>query len=179
MKKIILIAAGLLSFWGVNAQTTVQAAEEADLYTTRAEKFSDSAGALIQKEYIRVGNILDCVIQVVRYTDMINGAKVSALRFTDALGKVAILDEDEIDALAVSMKIIKEKVLDSAPANYTETIFRSRCGFEAGSYYEKGVWKSYLKLRLHDNYSYTFMKKGDFDIFLKILENAKAKIRVF
>jgi hypothetical protein len=89
---------------------------------------------------------------------------------------VAILDEDEINALAISMKIIKDSVLDSAPANYTETVFRSRCGFEAGSYYDKGVWKSYLKLRRRDNNSYTFMKKGDFDIFLKILENAKAKI---
>jgi len=176
MKKIVLTAAVVLSFLGGHAQTTVQATEDADLYTTRAERFSDSAGALIQKEYIRVGNILDCVIQVVHYTDMINGTRISALRFTDALGKVAILDEDEISALAISMKIIKEKVLDSAPANYTETIFRSRGGFEAGSYYEKGAWKSYLKLRWHDNNSYTVMKKGDFDIFLKILDNAKAKI---
>ena len=74
-----------------NGQTTVHPEDEADLYTTRAEKFSDSAGALIQKEYIRVGNILGCVIQVVHYTDLINGAKVSALRFSDVMGKVAIL----------------------------------------------------------------------------------------
>ncbi|WP_431211643.1 hypothetical protein ACQ86N_38465 [Puia sp. P3] len=125
MKKIILTAVVLLSFRVLQAQstdstrtqtprttytqTTVQPGDEADLYTTRAEKFSDSAGALIQKEYIRVGNILGCVIQVVHYTDLINGAKVSALRFSDAMGKVAILDEDEIGALAISMKIIKEK----------------------------------------------------------------------
>jgi len=176
MKKIVLIAVVLLSFRGVYAQTAELPAEEADLYSTRAEKFSDSTGALIQKEYIRVGNILDCVIDVVHYTDLVNGTKVSALRFSDALGKVAILDEDEIGALVISMKIIRDTVLVSAPSHYTETFFRSRCGFEAGSYYDKGVWKSYLKLRRHDNNSYTFMKKGDFDIFLKILGNARAKI---
>ena len=170
MKKIILTAAVLLSVSGVYAQV-----EDVDLYS-KAEKFADSSGVLVQKEYIRVGNILDCVIQVVHYTDMINGAKVSALRFADALGKVAILDEDEIDALAVSMKIIREKVLDSAPAHYTEAVFRSRGGFEAGAYYDRGIWKTYLKLRLHDSGSYTFMKKGDFDIFLKILGEVKERM---
>jgi hypothetical protein len=37
-------------------------------------------------------------------------------------------------------------------------------------------WTSYLKIHRHDNNSYTTMKRGDFDIFLKILDNAKAKL---
>ena len=175
MKKIVLIAIVLLTACGVYAQTDSQASSEVDLYS-KAERFSDSAGVLVQKEYIRVGNILDCVVQVVHYTDMVNGARLSALRLSNAQGRVAILDEDEINALAISMKIIKDKVLDSEPAHYTEAIYKSRCGFEAGSYFVRGVWKSYLKLRGRDEAAYTYMKKGDFDVFLRILENAKERI---
>ena len=67
-------------------------------------------------------------------------------------------------------------IMPSYPHNYTETYFRSRSGFEAGCYTERGEWKSYLKLKRHSNDSYTFMKRGDFDIFLRILDNAKAKL---
>jgi hypothetical protein len=90
---------------------------------------------------------------------------------------VAYLDSDEIDALTISMKTIREKVLPSPiPTSYTESFYRSRCGFEAGCCSDKGEWKPYLQLKLHNHASITLMKKGDFDVFLQILDNVKAKL---
>lgn len=175
MKKLILAFIVIFSAQSAFSQIQGDTTEDVDLYT-KAERFADSSGTLIQKEYIRVGNIRDCVIQVVHYTDLIKGGKVSALRFVNSAGKQAYLDPDEVDVLAASMKIVSEKVLGTTPSIYTETHYISRSGFEAGSYFANKQWTSYLKIHRHDNNTYIAMKKVDFDIFLKILDNAKAKL---
>jgi len=71
MKKLIL--AFIVIFFAQSAFSQIQGdtTNDVDPYT-KAERFADSSGTLIQKEYIRVGNIHDCVIQVVHYTDLIH-----------------------------------------------------------------------------------------------------------
>jgi hypothetical protein len=175
MKKVLFVLVVFLSFHHVQAQVQNLSSAEQDLYSN-TEKFSDSAGRLIQKEYIRVGNVLDCVIEVLHITDVINGTKMSAIRFSDPQGRVTLLDADEIYVLDSSMKTIRDKILPAVPANYTETYYKSRSGFEAGCYTDKGQWKPYIRLKRNDNTAYVFMKKADFDIFIRILDNAKAKL---
>lgn len=148
---------------------------EVDLYSN-AEKFADSAGLLIQKEYIPLGHILTCNIQVVHITDMVNGTRRNALRFINSQNQQAYLDEDEVGALEVSMSAIRDKVLATTPANYTEVKYKSRSGFEAGCVFQKGAWQSYLWLKRHDDTTMIVMKRSDFDVFLQILNNVKAKI---
>ena len=90
--------------------------------------------------------------------------------------KSALLDADEIDGLIKSVKIMQEKIFPSLTSNYTEVSFKSRGGFDAGCYWSKGNWSTYLKLEKYDKDSYVFLDKEDFQILLKLLEQAKARL---
>jgi hypothetical protein len=182
MKNIFLVVV-LICFHGLSWAQTQQPQQtqagqppdqEADLYTN-AEKFADSAGRLIQKEYVPSGHILSCNIQVVHLTDLVNGSRRNALRFVNNQNQDVYLDEDEVGALTVSMYAIRDKVLPTNPANYTEVKYKSRSRFEAGCFYEQGKWKLYFELNRHDSSTTVEMKKSDFDIFLQILDNLKTK----
>lgn len=146
-----------------------------DLYSN-AQRLDDSAGTLFQKQYIHMGHILNCSLDLIHFTDLISGTRFSALKFSGTDGRVAVLDSDEVVGLTVAMHLINEKVLATHPANYTETRYRSRCGLEAGCFTEKGGWTTYLWLRQHDAAAFVRMKKSDFDVFLEILDKVKAKL---
>ena len=151
---------------------------------SNAEKFSSKAGTLIQKEFIDVGTINKTVVQVIHYSDLISNETVSSVRFeyevvssysTDT--KIASLDADEIDGLIKSIRMMQEKVFAMTPTNYTEVTYRSRGGFEAGCYWSKGDWATYLKLEKYDEKSYVFLKKDDFPALLALLEKAKTMLK--
>jgi len=180
MKKTLSLAT-LLVFaticFGQNQQT-----KEQEL--SNAEKFSSKAGALIKKEFIDIGKIKDAEIKVVYYTDLINNQKQSAVKFEyehtgkySSDTKIAVLDADEIDGLIKSIKIIQEKIFPSTATNYTEVSFKSRGGFEAGCFWSKGSWSTYIKLEKFDSDSYVFLNKDDFPKLLELLEQAKLKIQ--
>ncbi|MBL6447970.1 hypothetical protein JMN32_16760 [Fulvivirga sp. 29W222] len=147
---------------------------------SNAEKFSAKAGTLIQKEFIDVSRINKADVKVVRYTDLVSDESISAVRFEyEVVGsysadtKVASLDADEIDGLLKSIKMMQQKVLSSTPINYTEVIYKSRGGFEAGCYWNKGTWSTYLKLMQNDGKSYLFLKKDDFPELVTLLEKVR------
>lgn len=159
-----------------------QDTKEAEL--SNAEKFSSKAGTLIKKEFVEVGVINKAEIKVIHYNDMISNESVSSVRFeydvassysTDT--KIASLDSDEIDGLIASIKMMQEKVFQMTPTNYTEVTYKSRGGFEAGCYWSKGDWKTYLKLEKYDGKSYVFLKKSDFPELLAQLEKAKGLLK--
>ena len=159
-----------------------QDTKEAEL--SNAEKFSSKAGTLIKKEFVEVGTINKAEIKVIHYTDMISNESVSSVRFeydvassysTDT--KIASLDADEIDGLIKSIKMIQENVFQSAPDIYTEVTYKSRGGFEAGCYWSKGDWQTYLKLEKYDGKSYVFLKKTDFPELLAQLAQAKSLLK--
>ncbi len=147
---------------------------------SNAEKFSAKAGALIKKEFVEVGSVKDAKILVVYFTDLITNTTQSALKFEyEHVGKyststkAAVLDADEVDGLIKSIKIIQEKIFPSTSTNYTEVSFKSRAGFDAGCYWSKGTWSTYLKLEKYDKDSYVFLGKNDFPALLNLLEQAK------
>jgi hypothetical protein len=41
---------------------------------SNAEKFSDKAGTLIQREFTPIGSVHGCKVEVLRYKDLINGS---------------------------------------------------------------------------------------------------------
>jgi hypothetical protein len=177
-KKTILFCT--LSFL---ATLTFAQTKEKENQQSNAEKFSERAGTLIQKEFINIGDIKKCELNVIHFTDLISNQKTSALRFEyDYEGsstsdtKRAVLDADEIDGLIKSIKIIQEKILPSTPSNYSEVSFRSRSGFEAGCYSKKDNWSAYMKLEMYDSNSYVFIDKDDLGQLLTLLENAKSKL---
>lgn len=180
MKKFTLILAltALTSF--TFAQQVAKAKEQE---VSNAEKFSERAGSLVQKEFIDIGSLKKCDIQVATFTDLISGQKSSAVRFEyeykssySSDTKVALLDEDEIDGLMKSIKIIQDKVLPTTATNYTEVNFRSRSGFAAGCFSKKESWTTFMKLEKFDSNSYVFMDKEDLTSLLNLLQQAKAKL---
>lgn len=151
---------------------------------SNAELFSSQAGTLIEKEFIDVGNIGKIEIQILKITDMISGQSIRSLRIekkvretysTDT--KIAHLDSDEIDGLIKSIKIIKESVFGTTAKNYTEITFKSRSGFEAGCFWSKNDWSTYLKIEKYDRESMVWLNRDDFDQLLELLELAKSKIQ--
>jgi len=171
--SILLIATNLCF-----GQTETKARE-----ISNAEKFSDKSGTLIQKEFIDVGDLKRCKIQIAKFTDLISNQKTSAVRFEYAYissyssdTKLALLDADEIDGLIKSLKLIQEKIIPTSSTNYTEVSFRSRSGFEAGCFSKKDSWSIYLKLERYDSKSYVFLDKEDLPKLLQLLENSKSKL---
>lgn len=160
-----------------------QVAKAKEQEVSNAEKFSDRAGSLIQKEFIDIGSLKKCDIQVAKFTDLISGQKSSAVRFEyeykssySSDTKVALLDEDEIDGLIKSIKIIQDKILPTSAPNYTEVTFRSRSGFSAGCFSKKDSWTTFMKLEKFDSNSYVFMEKDDLTQLLTLLQQAKAQL---
>lgn len=159
------------------AQTTKE------LEVSNAEKFSTSSGVLMKKDYLDVGNINKVKVQVVNFQDLTSDKSTSAIMFecevtsrytTDT--KQALLDVDEIDGLIKSIKIMQDKIFPTNSENYTEVIYRSRGGFEAGCYWKKGKWTTYLKLEKYDSKSYVFLNQKDFTTLYSLLEQAKGKL---
>lgn len=175
-KAILATGIFLLTATATFAQT-----KEQEL--SNAEKFSAKAGALIQKEFVEIGSVKGAKIKVIYFTDLITNTKQSALKFEyESVGKyssdtkAAILDADEVDGLIKSIKIIQDKVFPTTATNYTEVSFKSRGGFDAGCFWSKGTWSTYLKLEKYDKDSYVFLGKDDFPTLLGLLEQAKTKL---
>ena len=177
MKNTIKIVFALLVF-------NVTLSQERSKDLSNAELFSSQAGTLIEKEFIDVGKINNNTeIKILKITDMISGASIQSLRITTTLKssysddtKIAQLDSDEIDGLIKSLNIIKERVFNTNVTNYTEITFKSRSGFEAGCFWSKNEWKTYLQIEKYDRKSMVWLKRSDFDHFLELLMAAKTKI---
>ena len=114
---------------------------------------------------------------------MISEKSTSAVRFeyevkssysTDT--KKAMLDADEIDGLLKSIKVMKDRIFPSTSDTYSEVTYRSRAGFEAGCYWSKDKWTTYLKLEKYDGKSYVFLGQEDFTTLYELLVQAHAKL---
>lgn len=155
--------------------------QEKELSNT--EKFYAKSGTLFEKSFVSIGELEGVKIQVMKITDLIDKKTSSGLRFEyEAYSKygnstkIAVLDPDEIDGLLKSVKILTTNVFPSTRQDYTEVIFRSRGGFEAGCYFVKNEWKAYLKLERFDKDSYVFLSTEEFSKILPLLEQAKQKL---
>jgi len=159
---------------------TVAETQEKEL-KSKTEEFSAKSGTLIQKEFIDIGTIKGCQLQIINLIDLIAGDKTSGVRFEyrsaySSDTKSAFLDADELDGLIKSIKIIQERILPTAPLNYTEVSYKSRSGFQAGCFQGKKEWSAYLKLESFDNNSYVFLNRDDLDKVLSFLSIIKEKL---
>jgi retron-type reverse transcriptase len=154
-----------------------------DREQSNIEKFSAKSGTLIEKQFVDVGNLKGVKVQLFIITDMLSNSKASGLRMEyvatgrySSDSKIAVLDQDELDGLIKSINILKTKVFNTTRDSYTEIIFRSRSGFEAGGYYSDGKWKTFMKLERFDKDSYIFLQPEDFDALAELLQQAKQKL---
>jgi hypothetical protein len=179
MKKILLSGLWIvvLAIAG-SAQTQTSSREQSNL-----EKFSARSGTLIQKQFIRLGKLKTVTVELLVITDLVANTKIAGVRMeyeaSSSLGndtKTAFLDADEVDGLVKSVNLLKSNVLITTPDNYTEVIFGSRGGFEAGAYFSSGKWTTFLKLERYDSRSSVYMKPEDFDQLLELLKQANLKL---
>ena len=156
--------------------------EENEKSQSKAETFSEKSGSLIQKQFIDVGKLKSCTIQVAIFTDLITNQRTSAVRFekeyratysSSSDDKIALLDGDELDALIKSLTLLKDKIYSTTPTDYTEINFKSRSGFAAGCFYSKGKWSPYMKLEKFDGNSYVFLELNDTQPLIDLLIKAK------
>jgi hypothetical protein len=179
MKKINIILILFVFTFSALAQ------EKKEKQTTQAEQFSAQAGTLIEKQFVDIGKVKGINVQVMKIKDVNSGASKNALRFeyefksqysTDS--KIGTLDLDEIDGLIKSMTNLKNNVFPTARDIYTEVTFRSRTGFEAGSYYspEKSKWSTWVQIEKYDRNSMVFLTTEDFTALLTLIEQAKTKM---
>lgn len=151
---------------------------------SNAEIFSSKAGTLIEKEFLDIGQINKTTeIKILKITDMISGDSIKSMRITTEIPgsystetKIAQLDSDEIDGLIKSILIIKDNVLNTNAENYTEITFKSRSGFEAGCYWSKNEWKTYLQIEKYDRKSMVWFRGDEFEMFFELLNKAKVKM---
>lgn len=178
MVRLILLLAVMLVFMTLaQAQTQPRERELSNI-----EKFSAKSGTLIEKKFIDIGSLKSVKVRVLKLTDLVSNARMSGVRLeydhSGRLGsdtKIAFLDPDEVDGLLKSIDVLKSKVFLSNPDSYTEVEFNSRGGFEAGGFFSKGEWSTFLKLERFDRDSYVFLKPEDFDVLRDLLQQAKAR----
>lgn len=177
MKKVVFIP--LLAILCSALNLMAQSNEKLEKELSKTEQFSLKTGTLIEKRFIDIGSINKAEIQVMIVKNLESGDSIVALRMEynfvsnySSDTKIAVLDSDEIEGLINSLKLIQEKVLPSAVSNYTEIIYRSRSGFEAGCYWNKNSWSPYLKLEKFDRNSYVYMKSSDIPMLIALITNA-------
>lgn len=155
--------------------------KKANETTTKAEEFSATSGTLLEKNFNDLGAVKGVKIRVIKVTDIISSVSVSYLQFEYETGgtysstKVAGLDKDELDGLIKSLKALQETVFPTQRDKYTEISYKSRSGFEAGTYFDvsKSKWNCFLRIDKYDGKSLVFLNQDDFSTVLKLVEQAK------
>lgn len=149
---------------------------------SKLENFSLKTGSLIKKEFIDIGTVAKVEVRVLKITDLVANTSITGIKLQTTVyksygsdTKACFLDSDEIDGLLKSGNMLLGTL--SGPAdNYTEYIFSSRDGFQAGAYQAKREWKYFLQMDRYDSGSSVWLEKEDFQKLLDLLTQAKAKL---
>ncbi len=177
--KAIVVA--VLSLMLVNNTWAQSQQKNPELSSYQA--FSSKSGTLLRKEFIEIGHLKSVEVQVLRVTDLVANESASAIRLRYDTGsgyssvKITSLDADEIEGLKSSIKLMQGKVLRSVPTNYVEMSFNSRSGFEAGCFWSKQKWTSYIQLDDGDRDSMILLKEAELTKFIALLDKAQILIK--
>lgn len=149
---------------------------------TEAEQLSNQPGVLIQREFVTIGTVKEIKVQILKIKNFSTDNTKSCLRFDYVYEskysydtKIGALDLDEIDALMVTLKKIRDEILPNTQSNYTEFFFISRTGLEAGAYYtpDKKKWTAYIQLEKYDKNSMVYLSMQEFSELIKLVEQAQ------
>jgi hypothetical protein len=152
---------------------------------SKAEIFSSTPGVLIETQFIHIGFADMIELRVMKLKDLNSGTAINALQFeyqtTSQIisqTKLAIVDEDEMDALISAVNTIITKEFTVEKNFYTEVIFQTRSAFVVGGYYtsDKKKWIPFLQLYKNDSKSTIPVSIDDFTHFLDLLKQAKEKM---
>jgi len=180
MKKQLLILAVIF----ISTASLGQEVQKQEKVLSKAEQFSARSGTLIQKEYLKIGEVgtlSHLSVEVCYYKDLSTNEKINALvikRESVRYLYTAYFDSDEIDELIKLIKFIKGNICPTMPSNYTEIIYKNKRDFSLICIWgeEKNKWsiKGYIDKYISD--SVYFLGIKDLDLLESLLEQAKTKL---
>lgn len=182
MKKILLILLGLVLSFSCYAQDT-----DDDKSKSVALEFLSNSGSLMRKEFIELGKIKGVKCQVLIITNVVTNKKVGCLRLETQYyssasrssdSYIGTLDYDEIDACIKSVKYIRDELLSTTPANYTEVEYKTNDNLKIGAFFseDKSKWSAYVQTKGHTTRSLEFFNPENLTPFIEMFEKAKTTI---
>jgi hypothetical protein len=158
-----------------------------DKKMSQADEFSLQTGKLLEREFIDIGKFKNIEVKVLHLKDLSTNQGTSALRLEATVTrgtysssqKVSSLDMDEVEDLLKAMANLQQNVFNTARENYTEVIFRSRGGFEAGAYFDtsRKKWTAYMQIDRYDKDSSIFLSQEDFSVIQNLVKQAKERLK--
>lgn len=179
MKRFNLLLVAVVMYSFTSAQNkTAQSNEE----KSKLETITLKTGALLKKEFIDAGTAGRVSVSILKITDFSTSTTTSGIKLEATVAKSygtdtksCFLDADEIDGLIKSGNHLLTNLSDQSE-NYTEYIFKSRDGFQAGAFQSKKEWKYFIQLDKYDSNSNVYMSKDDFKKMIDLIIAAKAKL---
>lgn len=179
MKKINLLLVTVMLYSFTSAQTKpAQTNEE----KSKLETITLKTGALLKKEFIEAGTAGRVTVSILKITDFSTNTTTSGIKLEATVvksygadTKSCFLDADEIDGLIKSGNHLLTNLTELGD-NYTEYIFKSRDGFQAGAFQSKKEWKYFIQLDKYDRDSNVYMSKEDFKKLIDLITEAKGKL---
>lgn len=180
MKKVTLLL--LLSIF-VSASSFAQAKDEVPESKSKAVEFMTADGSFLVKEFYDLQKIKGVECQVLIMNNVVSGKKMGCLRLETQYPSqysndsyIGTLDSDELDACIQSLEYIKNTLLPSAPAVYTEAEYKTNDGVKFGAYYNKGKWTAFVYTKSYTSRSAVFLDVENIDSFIAVMQQAKTMI---
>lgn len=178
MRKVVLL---LLSF--VVSMNVAFAQEQQDESKSKSVEFMKGSGSLIKKEFYDLPKVKSVTCQVLIMTNVVSGKKMGCLRLETSYyngrssdSYIGTLDYEELDACVRSLNYIKEELLPSAPAVYTEAEYKTLDNLKIGAFYSKNKWTAYIYTKGYTSRSADFIDASNVEAFINVMTQAKSLI---
>ena len=160
-----------------------QAKDDVPESKSKAVKFMRADGTFIVRELYDLREIKGVECRVLIMSDVVSGKKMGCLRLTTRYSSgysddsyTGTLDSDELDACIQSLEYIKNTLLPSTPAVYTEAQYKTNDGVVFGAYYDKGKWTAFVYTQDYTSRSAVFIDVENIDSFIAVMQQAKSMI---
>jgi len=145
---------------------------------SNSEKFVEEPGRILEKEMVTMG-VLNVKYNLQKQTMNINTLVMKDL-MTDKVRsclilelikktKYAYIDPDEIAGLTNMLKLMQKKFINSVRINYTELVYSTRGGTEAGCFFDEDKWIVFLRLDKSEKNTIIEIKSEDLQKFIDLL----------
>ncbi|HEX5002418.1 MAG TPA: hypothetical protein VFW78_07965 [Bacteroidia bacterium] len=158
MKKVLLLT-GLYLFICVVA---LGQDKRKNTYQTDSDIFMNKPNSIVEKKMITVGTLTvkygmvkqDMEVNALLLKDTDTGEERQCMVF-DVLdkGKYTMIESDEIDGMQKMLTMMSEQYLQTTPTSYTELVFNTRGGTEAGCFFDEDKWVIFMRLKKDDTQS--------------------------
>lgn len=182
MKKVLIlllltIVASATSFSQTQTKENIPGSK------SKAVEFMSADGTFLVKEFYDIQKIKGVECQALIMKNVVSGKKLGCLRLETQYHSqysddsyIGTLDADELDACTQSLEYIKNTLLPSVPAVYTEAEYKTNDGVKFGAYWSKGKWTAYVYTKGYTSRSAVFLDVESIDSFISVMQQAKELI---